>query len=1619
MSNEIKHISGAAGGYLVGNSHDNGGIQAINKAIGKPLEMEGGEVVITKPAVEDTELREFEGKMLTNRQILSKINESGGGISFAEKGAKLPTKIEFCGTEYKYGGETLTDYEIAHRISKCGCSHEEDSYADGGNLEKDLKDNAINVAVNATETLPLMEKGGLINENNIQIIANNFLEYTDNSNYKGIYNDEEEIENGITLEWGKYGYSVSESQQNDDYEMLKTASAKFNEKNIGKLYSIAEESDKYNIVKIVDYDILANDENLVFSLSEKYFNKLKEGRTNSSNVVKRLAANSKKSKDVEMANVLAKKLDISEKEAIEIIKSLQYAKEYYDKNKNQKNSRFDTFGLRSFPRNDFQNLEETFNYIQTDEFINKIYSSANPISEGSVHLYDWAVLRIKYNEDSRPYKADGSTDWNNRGRTLDIYPYVAANITSKEDFMKFFKKAISDFIVAYNYYVIGPKTEPIEQSIKDSDNQKSFKENSKKDLVQLKEIKPFIKKESESPITFSTIVDDWDDVPSEWKNTTKVKKVAFINSPYDKGLISIVKPFLGEDEVRLILQGINFDKKGITATNAHTLIHLPYPNPEFIGTYNPGIGKIKKQETIFGNYPNYEAVLPISEDCEHYKISIYKLLQYAKVAENYANKITHQAVFKVNDQYFGLNCSFLIDCLQALLKLGIEETYFFFQSVGRASMFCTKLDYKVGKDILVLMMPTIVKDFKYGAFDVDYNRELLCYYDFSTNEIYNENGSVAEFKMSYQNNSFFDTQETKLLKSVIGRNNVLPILNYFVVENNVARVTDLETDLVIKNIDSKDGIYQITDNVPEITMYDIEEYPQPRSETNADAIQFTINSEAFEYYLDKIKLGLGKDQFRPAMEGIFFHFKENKLFLVTTDHHILFRVNITKFIPSENLQDIERKIIVKPSILFNLLDEIENETLKITIDAVNFKLESSKFILTTKNIDAKAPNYEGILPPYFNVKKEINLSSLRTCLNSEKVIDIVKNNKKETVAIYNDNNDLYVGLYKNKNIENSSQICNIEIVKKEVTFQLLDQDIVVIMPLQPTTLILNSEIAYSEAILKKVVDVVNSEEIELYSDSNSNVKSNVVLMTSFDFDKTISSPKENEIDFINLQNNFKIKVEKVYYTDKSSTYGASLFYNDSLFKYFAIISNTTKESAVSNVYDYLKTLEIKNNKIQENAPNKGNFSVYYYDKSGEHRFISDSKKSIENFIENVNNLKKPTASTSENEQLQDTIDGLEILLETAKGKNKANIIDTIEGLKLLLETPEFAKGGETQVLLAPNGKPSNLNATQWYLVRTPEFKKWFGDWENSPNTSSKVVDENGEPLVVYHGTKSDFFVFDLSKAGVTDSGLLGKAFYFTPSKQQADFFSKSEQYGHKGSSKTLECFLNLKNPVLIQDSIFPDGKTLRDIHPNGITPKSSTAINKKLKSKKYDGSIFVLEDEILQLVAFESNQIKLADGTNTTFDENTNDIRYEKGGLLDNSEKKELYQEWNDLVNMTSSELQNYYDSKEGKTSGLSAWQAKELGIKSGRESAKWIIKMKEIPMNEWTEEMWEWAKRQISFIKRMSGVEGDLYDENHEKTKKHKALLIWGHNPEKLAKGGTIDKKEELVFTPIATPIN
>jgi hypothetical protein len=148
----MTHKSGNAGGLLVGNRHSEGGIKAVNKSTDQPLEMEGGEVVITRKAVSDEKKREFEGQMLTNREILSRINESGGGVSF-DKGGKVDDDDkdddkdddDDCGcNHYDDGGEVvmfgiqypeLTPSEMLDKMFEDNCEiHELDNVYDKGGL---------------------------------------------------------------------------------------------------------------------------------------------------------------------------------------------------------------------------------------------------------------------------------------------------------------------------------------------------------------------------------------------------------------------------------------------------------------------------------------------------------------------------------------------------------------------------------------------------------------------------------------------------------------------------------------------------------------------------------------------------------------------------------------------------------------------------------------------------------------------------------------------------------------------------------------------------------------------------------------------------------------------------------------------------------------------------------------------------------------------------------------------------------------------------------------------------------------------------------------------------------------------------------------------------------------------------------------------------------------------------------------------------------------------------------------------------------------------------------------------------------------------------------------------
>lgn len=114
-------------------------------------------------------------------------------------------------------------------------------------------------------------------------------------------------------------------------------------------------------------------------------------------------------------------------------------------------------------------------------------------------------------------------------------------------------------------------------------------------------------------------------------------------------------------------------------------------------------------------------------------------------------------------------------------------------------------------------------------------------------------------------------------------------------------------------------------------------------------------------------------------------------------------------------------------------------------------------------------------------------------------------------------------------------------------------------------------------------------------------------------------------------------------------------------------------------------------------------------------------------------------------------------------------------------------------LLAPNGKPSKLKLDQWKLVRTPEFKNWFGDWESDPVNASKVVDENGEPMVMYHGTNSSFNAFSHSapKNFPEERNTTGTFFFTTDPKL-------AKNYADGQGGNLVPAFLNVRSPFVQQ-----------------------------------------------------------------------------------------------------------------------------------------------------------------------------------------------------------------------------
>ena len=187
-----------------------------------------------------------------------------------------------------------------------------------------------------------------------------------------------------------------------------------------------------------------------------------------------------------------------------------------------------------------------------------------------------------------------------------------------------------------------------------------------------------------------------------------------------------------------------------------------------------------------------------------------------------------------------------------------------------------------------------------------------------------------------------------------------------------------------------------------------------------------------------------------------------------------------------------------------------------------------------------------------------------------------------------------------------------------------------------------------------------------------------------------------------------------------------------------------------------------------------------------------------------------------------------------------------------------------------------LSYRQWVQVRTPEFKAWFGDWENHPDEASKIInEETGEPLVVYHGAIDEFTVFRK-----TDTGS-----FFASSPEVAS--SYAVRYGdfetgfldESNAPNVAAYFLNVRNP----ESVDANGSHFSKLTlPDGSVTTNETFARKAIERGADGVMIYNTRDDADPrnqsvsdvFTAKNTHAIKSAWGNTGAFDEANNDIRF-------------------------------------------------------------------------------------------------------------------------------------------------
>jgi len=200
--------------------------------------------------------------------------------------------------------------------------------------------------------------------------------------------------------------------------------------------------------------------------------------------------------------------------------------------------------------------------------------------------------------------------------------------------------------------------------------------------------------------------------------------------------------------------------------------------------------------------------------------------------------------------------------------------------------------------------------------------------------------------------------------------------------------------------------------------------------------------------------------------------------------------------------------------------------------------------------------------------------------------------------------------------------------------------------------------------------------------------------------------------------------------------------------------------------------------------------------------------------------------------------------------------------------------GEYSTTDARIQKEAALEEEPTLKTNTPQFRKWFGN--------SKITNEDGSPMVLYHATAKDLSIL---KPGGFDVKMSGPAIWMSDRSdiQPAMHNIGSMTEPFREGANVMPLYAKIENPLVLDDDAMLDWA--RKSFANG-SKEFPELISKEyadaIKAEGYDGIIYATTDPdnkpYNEIIAFQSNQLKSAIGNTGEFNPEVADIRYEEVG---------------------------------------------------------------------------------------------------------------------------------------------